>query len=197
MEKLSREFYNRDGLTVAKELLGKTLVHAGPEGITKGRIVETEAYMGTKDKAAHSYKNPASPRTRIQLGEGGYAYIYMIYGLHICMNVVANLPGIPEAVLIRALEPAEGIPLMEKRRGRRERKELCNGPGKLCQAMGITKVHYGEDLRGNVLYIEEGEAPPEGSILRTKRINVDYAKEAAAFLWRYVIRDNPYVSVRP
>lgn len=140
--KIKRDFYNRDALTVAEEILGKTLVHITDEGVTKGRIVEVEAYMGAKDKAAHSYGNLCSERTRIQYGEGGYAYIYLIYGMYFCMNIVTNLPDTPEVLLIRALEPLEGIPLMKSRRGKENVRLLCNGPGKLTQAMGITKQDF-------------------------------------------------------
>lgn len=192
--KINRNFYNRDGLTVSEELLGKTLVHITEEGITKGKIVEVEAYMGAQDKAAHSYGNLRSERTKIQYGEGGYAYVYLIYGMHICMNIVANRETIPEAILIRALEPLEGIDLMKKRRKTDNIKLLCNGPGKLSQAMGITKENYGDDLCGETLYLEDGIVIPKSKILKSKRINIDYAEEAKDYLWRFTIKDNPYVS---
>lgn len=192
--KLKRDFYNRDALTVSEELLGKTLVHITEEGITKGKIVEVEAYMGAQDKAAHSYGNLRSERTKIQYGEGGYAYVYLIYGMHICMNIVANREAIPEAILIRALEPLEGIELMKKRRKTDNIKLLCNGPGKLSQAMGITKENYGDNLCGETLYLEDGIVIPKSKILKSKRINIDYAEEAKDYLWRFTIKDNPYVS---
>lgn len=192
--KLKRDFYNRDGLTVSEELLGKTLVHITEEGITKGKIVEVEAYMGAMDKAAHSYGNLRSERTKIQYGEGGYAYVYLIYGMHICMNIVANREAIPEAILIRALEPLEGIELMKKRRKTDNIKLLCNGPGKLSQAMGITKENYGDNLCGETLYLEDGIVIQKNEILQSKRINIDYAEEARDYLWRFTIKDNPYVS---
>lgn len=192
--KLKRDFYNRDALTVSEELLGKTLVHITEEGITKGKIVEVEAYMGAQDKAAHSYGNLYSERTKIQYGEGGYAYVYLIYGMHICMNIVANKEAIPEAILIRSLEPLEGIELMKKRRKTDNIKLLCNGPGKLSQAMGITKENYGDDLCGETLYLEDGVVIPKSKILKSKRINIDYAEEARDYLWRFTIKDNPYVS---
>ena len=193
MKKVSRDFYNRSALVVAKEILGKTLVHETKEGITKGKIVEVEAYMGAKDKAAHSYK-PHSKRTMIQYGEGGYAYVYLIYGMYICMNVVTNIQNIPEVLLIRALEPIDGIELMKKRRKTNRIKNLCNGPGKLSQAMGITKENYGEDLCGNTLYLEDAMPIKSEQIVQTKRINIDYAEEAKDYLWRFLIKENPYVS---
>lgn len=192
--KLKRDFYNRDALTVSEEILGKTLVHITEEGITKGKIVEVEAYMGPQDKAAHSYGNLYSERTKIQYGEGGFAYVYLIYGMYICMNIVTNKESIPEVILIRALEPLEGIELMKKRRKTDNIKMLCNGPGKLSQAMGITKENYGDDLCGGSLYLEDGIVIPKKQILKSKRINIDYAEEAKDYLWRFTIKDNPYVS---
>lgn len=194
--KLNRDFYIRSGLIVARELIGKQLVHNSVDGTTKGIIVEVEAYMGSDDAAAHSYKALRTTRTAIQFGIGGHSYVYRIYGMHTCMNVVANLPECPEAVLIRALEPTDGIELMKKRRQKQSLRELCNGPGKLCQAMGISMEHYGTDLCGDEMYIEtvDGESP---DIVATKRINVDYAGEAAGYPWRFVLRGSRFVSVAP
>ncbi len=180
--KLPREFYLRDGLTVARELIGKKLVTALPEGVTSGIIVETEAYMGTIDPAAHSYRGKTE-RTKIFFGAGGFVYVYLIYGMHICTNVVANVENIPEAVLIRALRPVDGVELMKLRRGKKNLRGLCSGPGKLSQALGITKNFYGADLCGEKIFIEDGE---NLSVASTKRINIDYAGAAADFLWRFV-----------
>lgn len=194
--KIERAFYMRSGLTVARDLIGKQLVHMSPEGITKGIIVEVEAYMGPNDAAAHSYQGRHTARTAIQYGAGGHSYIYTIYGMHTCMNVVAAGEGVPESVLIRALQPTEGISLMQKRRQKQSVRELCNGPGKLCQAMGITRAHYGIDLCGEELFIEDcGAAEP--CVSATKRINVDYAGAAAEYPWRFVLRDSPFLSVPP
>lgn len=192
--KLSREFYNRDVLTVAEEILGKTLVHKTKEGVAKGKIVEVEAYNGLCDKAAHSYQNLRTERTKIQYGQGGYAYVYLIYGMHICMNIVTNRKNLPEVLLLRALEPVEGIDLMKKRRKTDNLKNLCSGPGKLSQAMGITRENYGEDLCGDSFYLEDAPVLAPEEIWRTKRINIDYAEEAADFLWRFSVKGNPYVS---
>ncbi|MBP3459722.1 MAG: DNA-3-methyladenine glycosylase [Lachnospiraceae bacterium] len=192
--KLNRSFYTEDVLKVAEKLLGKILVHESPEGITKGKIVEVEAYNGLTDKAAHSYPNLCTERTRIQFQEGGYAYIYFIYGMHTCMNIVTGKPDEPQAVLLRALEPVDGIDLMKQRRKTDKIANLCNGPGKLCQAMGITREHYGQDLCAGPLYLEDAAPIPKENILQTKRINIDYAQEAKDFLWRYTIKDNPFVS---
>ncbi|SHO52651.1 DNA-3-methyladenine glycosylase [Anaerocolumna xylanovorans] len=194
--KLPREFYRQDGVALAKALLGKVLVHNTEQGIVKGIIVETESYMGVIDAAAHSYKGKKDGRCNIQYNEGGYAYIYMIYGMYYCMNIVANAEGVPEVVLLRALEPAEGIPLMEKRRSNAKRKALLSGPGKLCQAMGIGKENYGIDLCGDQLYVEEPEEKADFEIEASRRINIDYAGEAKDYLWRFTIKDSPYVSVK-
>ena len=193
--KLNRSFYTRSGLVVARELIGKTLVNITEKGKTAGIIVETEAYMGIDDAAAHSYKNRRTKRTEAMFNEGGHAYIYLIYGMYLCMNVVANVKDCPEAVLIRALQPTEGIDLMKQRRGRKSIKELCSGPGKLTKALGITKDHYNIDLCGESLFIEDNGISTE--ILATKRINIDYAGEAANYPWRFIMKDNNYVSILP
>ncbi|MCL2622757.1 MAG: DNA-3-methyladenine glycosylase, partial [Planctomycetaceae bacterium] len=153
---MTRDFYLADAVTVARSLLGKRLVHQSHEGTTAGIIVETEAYAGHDDAACHSYQRKApvgKHRTNIMFSDGGYAYVYLIYGMYNCFNVVVNKAGNPEAVLIRALEPVEGMQLMAKRRGiaiSSDRpgniRKLCNGPGKLCIAMGVTREHYGLDL---------------------------------------------------
>ena len=189
--KLPREFYLRDSLTVARELIGKKLVTNLPEGLTSGIIVETEAYMGAIDAAAHSYKG-LTERTKIFYGAGGFVYVYLIYGRNICTNVVANLEGVPEAVLIRALEPVDGLELMRRRRGKKNLRELCSGPGKLSQALGVTKDFYGLDLCGEEIFIETTDFRAE--VTATKRINVDYAGAAADYLWRFVAADSRFLS---
>ena len=182
--KLEREFYMRSGLVVARELIGKKLVNQSEEGKTAGIIIDAEAYMGATDAASHSYKNRRTPRTETMFNEGGHAYIYLIYGMYLCMNVVANVKDIPEAILIRALKPTDGLELMKIRRNRQSIKDLCSGPGKLTQAMGITKGHNNIDLCGNELYIEDTDLQLE--IMTTKRINIDYSGEAADYPWRFV-----------
>ncbi|MCC8022786.1 MAG: DNA-3-methyladenine glycosylase [Clostridiales bacterium] len=198
MGKLSRSFYLQDTLQAAALLPGHILVHKTAQGTTKGRIVEVEAYLGLEDRASHSYGGGQRERTRIQYEIGGHAYIYQIYGIHACMNVVTGPPGVPESILIRALEPVEGIDLMRRRRGVDDMRRLTDGPGKLCQAMGLTRDQYGADLCGDTLYLEagyEGEDSPY-DIVRSRRVNVDYAQEARDYLWRFSIRDHPYVSVK-
>lgn len=192
--KLERDFYTRDTLIVAKELLGKLLVRNSPEGIVKGKIVEVEAYVGSIDKACHAYNDLRSKRTEIMYKNGGHAYVFMIYGMYSCMNVVTNKENLGEAVLIRALEPIDGIELMKKRRNTEKTKNLTNGPGKLCKALDITKELSGTDLCSNTLYIEDYETISEENIISSKRINIEYAEEAKDFLWRFTIKDNPFIS---
>lgn len=194
---LPRNFYLRDANTVAPELLGKLLVHRSAAGITSGMIAEVESYVGSCDKGAHSYPNKKTERTKIQFGPGGYAYIYAIYGMHFCFNVVTNIPEKPEVVLIRALEPVDGIDLMCQRRNTNSLVDLCNGPGKLCQAMGITKELYGCDLCGGELYLEQLQCIEKSQIMVSPRINIDYADECKDYLWRYFIQGSPYVSKTP
>ena len=190
--KLTRDFYLRDVNEIARDLIGKILVHDSNEGITSGIIVETEAYRGPDDKAAHTYNNKRTTRTEIQFKAGGFAYVYLIYGMYYCFNVTANSQDKPEAVLIRALEPLEGLPIMMTRRKIKSLKNLCNGPGKLCTAMGINKDSYGLDLCGERLYIRD-----DGkffNINTSPRINIDYAQEYKFLNWRYYADKNIYVS---
>lgn len=191
---LTRDFYLRDANVIAPELLGKLLVHRSAEGVTSGMIVEVESYIGPVDKGAHSYSNKRTDRTEIQFGLGGYAYIYAIYGMHSCFNVVTNIKDKPEVVLVRALEPVDGVELMQQRRNTKSCIDLCNGPGKLCKAMGITKKQYGCDLCGSELYLEPLQHIERNCIMVSPRINIDYAEECKDYLWRYFIKDNPYVS---
>ncbi len=190
--KLPREFYLRDGLTVARELIGKKLVTNLSDGLTSGVIVETEAYMGAIDAAAHSYRG-LTERTRIFFGDGGFVYVYLIYGRNLCTNVVANVAGVPEAVLIRALEPVDGVELMKLRRGKNNLRDLCSGPGKLSQALGVTKNFYGADLCGDEIFIEPAENF-QATVTATRRINVDYAGAAAEYPWRFIAADNKFLS---
>jgi len=203
-KKLSRDFYNRDTVQVAQELLGMYLVHHTQNQVLVGKIVETEAYKGTIDKAAHSYGGKMTERNKIMFGAPGYAYVYLIYGMYMCMNIVTEPEGQPCAVLIRALEPIEGLGQMSFNRFSKTYQELLNnqiksisnGPGKLCIAMNITKECYGEDLCGNKLYVAQPEKKEKFEIVTAKRINIDYAEEAIHFPWRFYIKDNIYVSAK-
>lgn len=203
MEKLDRVFYSRDSISVAKALLGKVLVRETDGERIAARIVETEAYMGITDRAAHSYGGRRTPRVEIMYGEAGFAYVFMIYGMHCCFNVVAAGKEIPQAVLIRGLEPLEGLEQMALARFGRlygeltksQRLGLTNGPGKLCHALGLDRRVNGVDLCGDTLYIEEGQNT-DFSVATAKRVGVDYAGEAKDYPWRFYIKDNKYVSVR-
>lgn len=197
MSKPNRNFYLRSAVETAPDLLGKKLVHKTESGICSGMIVEVEAYCGENDKGAHSYKNRRTPRTEIMFGEGGFSYVYSIYGMHYCFNVVANVKDKPECVFIRAIEPIDGIELMKKRRGCEKISDLCSGPGKLCAALGIDKSCYGLDLLKNKLYIEDFMEIPRELIRVSKRINIDYAEECADYYWRFFIGGNRFVSKVP
>jgi DNA-3-methyladenine glycosylase len=195
--KLERDFYTEDTLEVGKALLGKIIVSKIDGKCVKCRIVETECYIGPYDKAAHSYGGKRNGRCEIQFGEGGYAYIYMIYGMHCCFNIVTSTKDKPESVLIRAAEPLEGIDVIMERRKNEKIKNLLNGPGKLCQGLGIDRSFYGEDLCGEVLYLEDdGYKMGADDIEKSKRINIDYAEEAKDYLWRFTIKGNEFVSVK-
>jgi len=195
-EKLPRHFYLRDTRDVARDLLGKELVRESPEGITSGIIVETEAYLGIDDRACHAFGGRASRRTAVMYEEGGKAYIYLIYGIYWCLNLTTREQGVPEAVLIRALEPVTGIDLMRQRRrtaGKRP-ADLAGGPGRLCRALAIDGSLYGEDLAGGRLYVREGiDVPPE-LIAASPRVNIAYSGEAVHHEWRYYLKGNPCVS---
>lgn len=150
-EPLPREFYERPAETVARALLGKMLVH----GDAVARIVETEAYLGLQDRAAHAWRG-LTPRTKVLFGPAGHAYVYLIYGMYECLNIVADKEGEPGCVLIRALEPVAGLAAMRKRRGDVRDRDLANGPGKLTIAMGITRGHNGTDVTKGSLTVREG-----------------------------------------
>lgn len=194
--KLSREFYARPVLIVARECIGKVLVHRTAEGETAGRIVEAEAYRGPGDLAAHSARG-LTRRTAAMFGPPGHAYVFRLYGASWAMNLVVASEGEPHAVLVRALEPVRGLELMARRRRKPpDARELTNGPGKLTQALAITGADYGRDLCGGELFLEKSDRPT-GRIGRSGRINVDYAGRWAAKRWRFYERENRYVSVAP
>jgi DNA-3-methyladenine glycosylase len=193
--RLPREFYARPVLTVARECIGKILVHRTAAGEAAGRIVECEAYRGPLDLAAHSSRG-LTRRTAAMFGPPGHAYIYLLYGISWAINLVVAGEGKPHAVLLRALEPVRGIELMAARRGRpATSRDLTNGPGKLTQALAITGDDYARDLLGDKLFLED--AAPARRIGRSPRINVDYAGVWAQRPWRFYERGNRFVSVPP
>lgn len=197
MKKLGESFYNRsDVVQITKDLLGKKIHTLSQEGLTAGRITEVEAYSGENDKACHANNGVRTSRTEVMYHEGGKAYVYLCYGIHHLFNVVTNVEGRADAVLIRAIEPIDGIELMMSRRGRSKMdKALTSGPGTLSQALGIkTKDHYGSSLLGNQIWIEEAPALTSAQIVVSTRIGVAYAEEDALKPWRFYIKDNPWVS---
>lgn len=201
--KLERDFYNRPTLEVAKDLLGKKLVHHFNGDRLVGKIVEVEAYIGAIDKAAHSYNYRRTKRTETMFGPPGHAYVYIIYGMYNCMNVVTQAEGEPAGVLIRAIEPIKNLDIMALNRfdktveslTKRQFVNLTSGPGKLCMAMNISKKNHDKmDLCGNTLWLEDNMEDRKFEIVETTRVNIDYAEEAVHFPWRFYIRDNPFVS---
>ncbi len=187
---LPRSFYARDTVSVARELLGNILVNNSSGEVTAGRIVETEAYV-QGDPACHASRG-ITPRNRVMFGPPGHAYVYFIYGMYYCFNAVSAPEGVGEAILIRALEPLAGIELMQARRGRERLSELCSGPAKLVQAMGITRGHNGADLTAGSLYICRGEATQEkGVVVSTTRIGI---KDGTDLPFRFYLEGNPFVS---
>jgi DNA-3-methyladenine glycosylase len=192
---MNHSFFRQNTVELARKLLGCLLVHRTTDGVAGGMIVETEAYVGAVDKACHAWQN-RSERTEIMYHDGGYAYVYFIYGMHHCFNVVTGPRGEGNAVLIRALEPVLGLDLMQRRRNTKMLQNLCSGPGKVCQAMGITKNEYGMDLCSAAcpLRLIRYRQIPDQMIASSSRINVAYAEEAAAWPWRFYVKDSPYVS---
>src|SRR5262245_27147045 len=184
--KLSREFYTRSNvLTVARELLGKLLVVPTRDGTrVSGIIVETEAYRGPQDRASHAYGGRRTKRTETMYGIGGTAYVYFVYGMYNQFNVVTNVPDTPHAVLVRALEPAEGIEIMRQRRHMHSDHQLTNGPGKLCIALGIDRSLDRADLTDNGVWLEQGKPVPRSKIASGPRIGIDYAEEWIDKPWR-------------
>lgn len=193
---IPRPFYGRPTLAVARDLLGTVLVRRLPGGSDlRGRIVETEAYIGQEDSASHAHRGRTA-RTAVMFGLPGIAYIYFTYGMHHMLNVVTEGEGYPAAVLIRALEPLEGIDVMQALRGDRRLRDLTNGPARLCQALAIDRSLNGHDLTsGPPLWIEPGQAVPDADVARTPRIGIGYAnapdREAP---WRFLIQGSEWVS---
>ncbi|MDK2946554.1 MAG: DNA-3-methyladenine glycosylase [Geotoga sp.] len=192
---MNRDFFKQDAVTLAKDLLGKMLVRKVEGRIINSLITETEAYVGPEDKGSHAYNNKRTKRTETMFKEGGHAYIYLIYGMYNCLNIVCSEKDKPEAVLIRAVEPLNEIEYIRMNRKIKSNKveDLTNGPGKLCQALDIDTSLDGIDLLNNsVLYIQDNLSNHE--IVASKRINIDYAGEYANKLWRFYIKDNKFIS---
>lgn len=194
--KLTRDFYTRSNvLRVARDLLGKLLVVPTAEGKrVSGMIVETEAYRGPQDRASHAFGGRRTRRTETMYQQGGLAYVYFVYGMYNQFNVVTNVADIPHAILVRALEPVEGIEIMHTRRHTQPDRNLTSGPGKLCLALGIDKRLDGADLLGKDVWLEEYEPIRPRRIASGPRIGIDYAEEWVEKPWRFWVKDNGFVS---
>ena len=194
--KLPREFYTRaDVLKVSRDLLGKLLVvPTANRKRVSAMIVEVEAYRGPEDRASHAFGGRRTKRTETMYQTGGVAYVYFVYGMYYQFNVVSSVQDIPHAILVRALEPVEGIEFMRKRRHTHPDHNLTNGPGKLCIAMGIDRELDGADLLGNRVWLEDYQTIPPSKISKGPRIGIDYAEDWVDKPWRFWIKDNSYVS---
>lgn len=205
-KRLERDFFARDGITVARELLGKILVHETEEGTVRGIITEVESYMGEEDKGSHTYGGRRTGRTEPMYHGGGTSYVYLIYGMYSCMNIAAMTEGVPQAVLLRGAVPADdeserrmlALRLAEAERRSRKgggnpssiKKHLADGPGRLCIAMGISRADNDVDMTvSDSFYVTEGLTIEPGRIQAGKRIGIDYAEEAADYLWRFYLED--------
>jgi len=194
--KLARAFYTRaDVVTVARRLLGSLLVARTRAGRrVSGIIVETEAYQGPEDRASHAHGGRRTRRTETMYARGGTAYVYFVYGMYHQFNVVTNVADVPHAVLVRALEPVEGVELMRRRRGGVAPGELTSGPGKLCIALGIDRRLDRADLLGDRIWLEAGRPVRPAAIAAGPRIGIDYAEDWVVRPWRFWLRGNPFVS---
>lgn len=181
-EPLGPAFFARPTLEVARELLGALLVHQLPDGPRVGRIVEVEAYIGPEDRASHAYRGKTA-RTWPMFGPPGHAYVYLIYGMHHCLNIVTEPEGYPAAVLLRALEPVAGLP------------QSASGPGRLCRAMGVDRRHNGRPVTAPPLYVLPApQTPLSASVACGPRVGIDYAGDWAVRPWRFWLDGNPFVS---
>jgi DNA-3-methyladenine glycosylase len=188
--KLRREFYERPTLQVARELLGKHLVFENEIGKLSARIVEVEAYIGKNDPACHASRG-MTKRNAVMFGAGGYSYIYFVYGMHYCLNVVTERENRPAAVLLRAAEPAEGLEIMQKHSPGKKVVDILRGPGRFCRAFGLTTHQSGLDLTKNTLYLEQRESDTKMKVKRTTRVGINVGTDK---LWRFYIKGSPSVS---
>ena len=208
---MNRDFFQKDAISLAKDILGKYLIREYDGKQIVSKIVETEAYMGVNDKAAHVYGDKKTDRTMPLYLDGGHIYVYLIYGMYYCLNISANKESIPECVLIRAIEPIKGIEEICENRYKKnysnlssyQKKNITNGPGKLCMALNIDKSLNSKSILDNELYISDFYykedkkiyAEDKFEIETDTRINIDYAEEAKDYLWRFYIKGNKYVSI--
>lgn len=210
---MNKEFFRKDGIELSKYILGKFLIRKYEDKTIVTKIVETEAYMGIMDKASHVYKDKKTKRTKPLYLDGGHIYVYLIYGMYYCFNISANNIGIPECVLIRAVEPVYGFDEISMNRFKKRYSELTNyqiknitnGPGKVCMALKIDKDLNYKNIFGDEIYISDFYLNEKGDkifnnnnfeIVESKRVNIDYSGDAKDYLWRFFIKDNKYVSVK-
>lgn len=194
--RFERDYFLGDALKIGPEILGNFLIRKIDNKIIKTKIVEVEAYVGPEDKGAHTYNNKKTLRTEPMFYEGGHAYVYLIYGMYNCINIVCQKEGKPEALLIRGLEPLNELDfLFENRSKIKNMYNLTNGPGKLCSALKIDREFSGYDLiSGENLYLEKNENKENTEVIYSKRIGIDYAEEYKDKLWRFYLKDNKFVS---
>ena len=193
-KKLNKSFFQKNTILVAKNLLSKYLVLKNGKNIISGKIVETEAYRGENDLACHASKG-RTKRTELLYQCPGTIYVYFIYGMYYCLNIVTEKKDFPSAVLIRAIEPKEGIELMIRKRKTKNIFNLTSGPGKLCQAFGIDKKFHGKNIFGDKIFIEDrGEKLSRKNIISAKRVGVDYAGVCKDYRWRFYIKNNKFIS---
>ncbi|WP_019037230.1 DNA-3-methyladenine glycosylase [Psychroflexus tropicus] len=189
-------FEHEDVVSLAKQLIGKQLNTQIDGVFTSGIITETEAYAGQGDKACHAHLGKFTKRTKVMYEPGGVAYVYLCYGIHHLFNIVTNTEGHADAILIRAIEPTNGIQDMMKRRQKKKQdKTLTAGPGNMTQAMGITKKHNEQSIAGDEIWIEDRGLVID-SIVETTRVGIDYAEEDAELLWRFYDKNSKYISVK-
>jgi DNA-3-methyladenine glycosylase len=195
-KRVSREFFLRkDTVRVTKDLLGKLLVVPAPDGTrVSGMIVEAEAYLGIEDKAAHSYGGRRTARNEITYAEGGHVYVFFVYGMYYQLNLVTGPAEHAHVVLVRAIEPVEGIEIMRQRRGNMPDKNLTSGPGKLTIALGIDRTYNGEQLSGERIWVEEYKSFKKSEIASGSRVGIDYAEEFVDVPWRFWVRQHVFVS---
>ena len=196
MQKLGTDFYERDDVAqIARELLGKYIITTFDQQTTVGRIVETEAYAGIIDKASHAYNNRRTARTEVMFGPAAVSYVYLCYGIHHLFNVVCNVTDKPDAVLIRGIEPVEGMHVMLQRFNKEKAdSSIGRGPGNVSKALGISTQHTGLSLQSKQIWLAEDNASTSFNVLTSPRIGVDYAGEHAKWLYRFFIENHPQVS---
>ena len=197
-DRIDTRFFERtDTADIARELLGKLLVVPDDQGRrVAGRIVECEAYLGLNDRAAHSFGGRRTARTEVMYAEAGHVYVFFVYGMHYQLNFVCGPRDHPHAILIRAIEPVEGVEIIRERRGKMADRNLTSGPGKLCNALSIDKSYNGGHIEGERIWLEAGPNLPPGEVSRGPRVGVDYAGDDAHLPLRFWVAASPYISKR-